>query len=163
MSTKFRRLEYQHDYFGDIEIAKSKKAIYFPLNIHAENVSLSIAPYNELLFWKVTRDIPVFKNLNFEITAGKLFGIIGPDGNFLFPLIFFLFLFSAISCLFAARFLLYINFLHYFKFSGGIFFISSHTRTQYSRSEQKCAQQCSCLFLCVQWLSFHSWWKYLFQ
>jgi hypothetical protein len=75
----YRRLEYKHDYFGDIDISKNKKK-HSPIVIHAENLSLTLAQPHPLYFWRWEKEVPIFSNLNFEIAFGKLFAIIGPDG-----------------------------------------------------------------------------------
>jgi hypothetical protein len=81
---EYRRLEYEHDYFGDIEIARErerKKQLHPPLTLHAENLSLSLAPHSPLFFWRHEKEVQILRNLNFEIPFGKLCGIIGPDGK----------------------------------------------------------------------------------
>lgn len=78
----YRRLEYKHDYFGDVEIARQKQPKHYPLVIHAENLSLSLSRNHPVFSWKWEKEVPIFNNLNFEIQFGKIFGVIGTDGNF---------------------------------------------------------------------------------
>lgn len=75
----YRRLEYKHDYFGDVEIAKHSK--HYPVVIHAENLSLTLARSHPVFSWSWQKEVPIFSNLNFEIQFGKLFGVVGPDGE----------------------------------------------------------------------------------
>lgn len=80
----YRRLyDYKQDYFGDIDISKNnnQQKKHSPIVIHAENLTLTLSHHHPLpYFWKWTKEVPIFSNLNFEIGFGKLFGIIASDG-----------------------------------------------------------------------------------
>lgn len=83
----YRRLyEYKHDYFGDVDISKNNKnkKQQYPIVIHAEGLSLTLAHKHPQYFWKWEQAVSIFNNLNFEIAFGKIFGIVGPDSMFLF-------------------------------------------------------------------------------